>query len=80
MAAPDALDVVLADLKDSLTVPEVANLIGVHQATIYRAIKAGRLRSTSRGSGRVRRTLTRIPRSALAEYLKGSDPSPSEAV
>ncbi|MCK1813283.1 helix-turn-helix domain-containing protein [Streptomyces sp. XM4011] len=71
MPASDALDAVLDELKDSLTVPEVAALIGVHQATVYRAVKAGRLRSTSRGGGQLRRTLTKIPRTALADYLRG---------
>lgn len=68
-AARDALDAVLAELRDSLTVPEVADLIGVHQATVYRAVKSGRLRATSRGSGQVRQTLTKIPRSAVLEFL-----------
>ncbi|MFD3520454.1 helix-turn-helix domain-containing protein [Streptomyces sp. NPDC058653] len=77
MSPRDALDVVLDDLQDSLTVPEVAALIGVHQATVYRAIKTGRLRSTSRGSGQVRRTLTKIPRAAVTEYLAGSVITPS---
>lgn len=71
-AASDALDAVLAELKDSLTVPEVAELLGVHQATVYRAVKSGRLRSTARGSGAIRRTLTKVPRDAVAEYLRGS--------
>lgn len=69
MPARDALDKVLAELDESLTVPEVAQLIGVHPATIYRAVKSGRLRSTSRGSGQVRRTLVRVPRAAVVEYL-----------
>lgn len=76
MSARDALDAVLDDLQDSLTVPQVAALIGVHQATVYRAIKTGRLRSTSRGSGEVRRTLTKVPRAAVAEFLA---PSTSKA-
>lgn len=76
MAASDALDVVLAELKDSLTVPEVAKLVGVHQATVYRAVKSGRLRSASLGSGRTRRTLTKIPRDAVVEYLRASGAAP----
>jgi excisionase family DNA binding protein len=69
MTGRAALDAVLAELRDSLTVPEVAELIGVHQATVYRAVKSGRLRSTSRGSGQVRQTLTKIPPSAVLEFL-----------
>jgi excisionase family DNA binding protein len=69
MTARAALDAVLADLRDSLTVPEVADLIGVHPATVYRAVKSGRLRATSRGSGQVRRTLTKIPPSAVIDFL-----------
>lgn len=69
MSARDALDAVLADLEDSLTVPEVAELLGVHQATVYRAVKSGRLRATSRGSGQLRRTLTKVPRAALVDFL-----------
>ncbi|MFI6140351.1 helix-turn-helix domain-containing protein [Streptomyces griseus] len=80
MSPRDALDAVLDDLQDSLTVPEVAALIGVHPATVYRAVKTGRIRSTSRGSGQIRRTLTTIPRTAVVEFLATpSDPtSPSE--
>lgn len=69
MSKPDAFDAVLADLGDSLTVPEVAELLNVHPATIYRAIKSGRLKASSRGSGRVRRTLTRVSRAAVVEFL-----------
>lgn len=69
MPKTDAFDAVLADLGDSLTVPEVAELLSVHPATIYRAIKSGRLKASSRGSGRVRRTLTRISRAAVVEFL-----------
>lgn len=73
MSGRDALDAVLAELKDSLTVPEVADLIGVHPSTVYRAVKSGRLRATSRGSGQVRRTLTRVPPAAVVEYLQASE-------
>jgi excisionase family DNA binding protein len=69
MSDRDALDAVLDELGDALSVPEVADLLDVHPATIYRAIKSGRLRATTRGSGQVRRTLTKIPRDAVAEYL-----------
>lgn len=80
MSPRDALDAVLDDLQDSLTVPEVAALIGVHPATVYRAVKTGRIRSTSRGSGQIRRTLTTIPRTAVVEFLAtpSNPPSPSE--
>lgn len=80
MSPRDALDAVLDDLQDSLTVPEVAALIGVHPATVYRAVKAGRIRSTSRGSGQIRRTLTTIPRAAVVEFLAtpSDTSSPSE--
>lgn len=77
MPKTDAFDAVLADLGDSMTVPEVAELLSVHPATIYRAIKSGRLKATSRGSGRVRRTLTRISRTAVVEFL--SDDAPEQA-
>lgn len=79
MPAPDALDAVLAELKDALTVPEVAELVGVHQATIYRAVKSGRLRSTARGSGSVRRTLMKVPRQAVADYLRDINETAAEA-
>lgn len=72
MSDRDALDTVLDELGDALTVPEVADLLKVHPATIYRAIKSGRLRATTRGSGQIRRTLTKIPRDAVAEYLRPS--------
>ncbi|EGE40815.1 helix-turn-helix domain-containing protein [Streptomyces sp. SID4928] len=80
MSPRDALDAVLDDLQDSLTVPEVAALIGVHPATVYRAVKTGRIRSTSRGSGQIRRTLTTIPRTAVVEFLAtpNGPASPSE--
>ncbi|WP_435597089.1 helix-turn-helix domain-containing protein [Streptomyces anulatus] len=80
MSPRDALDAVLDDLQDSLTVPEVAALIGVHPATVYRAVKTGRIRSTSRGSGQIRRTLTTIPRAAVVEFLAtpNDTSSPSE--
>ncbi|MFH8410722.1 helix-turn-helix domain-containing protein [Streptomyces sp. NPDC018019] len=74
---PDALDAVLAELGDSFTVSEVAALLDVHPATIYRAVKAGRLRAVSRGSGRIRRTLTKIPRDAVVEFVN-RPPTPSE--
>lgn len=77
MPKPDAFDAVLADLGDSMTVPEVAELLNVHPATIYRAIKSGRLKASSRGSGRVRRTLTRISRAAVVEFLNDGTPDPA---
>lgn len=73
MHKPDAFDAVLAEFGDSLTVPEVAELLKVHPATIYRAIKSGRLRSSSRGSGQVRRTLTRVPRAAVVDFLNDTE-------
>lgn len=78
MATADALDAVLTELKDALTVPEVADLLGVHQATVYRAVKSGRLRSTARGSGQLRRTLTKVPRDAVAEFLGRAAEMPTE--
>lgn len=77
MPKPDAFDAVLADLGDSMTVPEVAELLSVHPATIYRAIKSGRLKASSRGSGRVRRTLTRVSRAAVVEFLNDAAPDPA---
>lgn len=74
MPARDALDAALAELGDSLTVPQVAALLEVHPATIYRAVKTGRLRSTNRGSGQVRRTLTKIPRAAVVEFIGAPAP------
>jgi len=76
MPKPEAFDAVLAEFGDSLTVPEVAELLSVHPATIYRAIKSGRLRALSRGSGHVRRTLTRVSRAAVVEFLNDGAPDP----
>lgn len=80
MATADALDAALAELKEALTVPEVAELLGVHQATVYRAVKSGRLRSTARGSGQLRRTLTKVPRDAVVEFLGQKPAAPIENV
>lgn len=70
MPARDELDTLLAELGDALTVPEVADLLDVHPATIYRAIKSGRLRATTRGSGQIRQTLTKIPREAIVAFVR----------
>lgn len=45
------------------SVPEVAELLGVGNVTIYREIQAGRLRGTKIGR------LIRISAEALAEYV-----------
>lgn len=79
MPTRDALDAVLAELEDALTVQEVAELLDVHPATVYRAVQSGRLRSTARGSGRRRRTLTKIPRAAVVEFLGAAQTEPEAA-
>ncbi|RLL67013.1 helix-turn-helix domain-containing protein [Streptomyces sp. Z26] len=76
MAQPDELDAALAELEESLTVQQVADMLRVHEATVYRAVAAGRMRSIARGSGTVRRSLIRIPRTAVVEYL---NPAPGAA-
>lgn len=70
MPARDELDTLLAELGDAFTVPELATLLEVHPATIYRAIKSGRLRATTRGSGQIRQTLTKIPRDAVVDFMR----------
>lgn len=77
--APDALDAVLADLRDSWTAAEAASAMGVHVTTIYRLIKSGRLRTIAMGSGAIRRTLVKIPRSAVAELLNAGTQSEIDA-
>ena len=47
------------------SVAEVADMYGVHPSTIYREVKAGRIRALGIGAKRGR---VRIPVGALAEY------------
>ncbi|MFE2497125.1 helix-turn-helix domain-containing protein [Streptomyces scopuliridis] len=76
---PDALDAALTDFSTALTAAEAAAVLKVHPATVYRLINKGRLRTMSLGSGARRRTLVRIPRSAVAELLNGSSGAVTEA-
>lgn len=48
-------------------VPEAAKIVGVHQATLYREVRAGNCRAFRIGTGK---GAIRIPPEALAEYLK----------
>lgn len=62
MAAPKVASEVLH------TVAEVAEMWRCSDDTIYRLIAAGRLRSCDIGTGRAK---TRVPASALAEFVAG---------
>lgn len=50
------------------TVPEVADMWRCSDDTVYRLIAAGKLRSCDIGTGRAK---TRVPASALAEFVAG---------
>lgn len=74
----DELAAELAQLLGALKPNEVAELIGVHPATVYRLIAAGRLRTLQTGSGTKRRTGLKIPQSAVIEYLRGAQVAPAD--
>lgn len=57
----------LDDLPPVLLVKEVADILGVTRTTLYRMIKAGKIRAV-----RVGTTEYRIPKDAFIEYLEGS--------
>jgi excisionase family DNA binding protein len=66
----DELAAELAQLNGALKPAEVATILDVHVATVYRMINAGFLRTLSVGSGTKRRTGLKIPQDAVVEYLR----------
>ena len=59
-----------------LRVREVANKLGVHPATVYRLIEAGRLPAHRFGSGTIRPGAFRVPESAVQAFLTESAAKP----
>lgn len=68
----DELVAELAQLKGALKPADVAEILEVHVATVYRLIKAKHLRTLSVGSGTKRRTGLKVPQSAVVDYLRES--------
>jgi len=68
----DELAEELALLQGALKPAEVAELLEVHSATVYRLIASGELPSIRIGSGTKRRTGLKVPQSAVVEYLRNS--------
>lgn len=61
----EAALVTVQNNRRTYSVAEVAEMYGVHASTIYREVKAGRIRALGIGAKRGR---VRIPVAALAEY------------
>lgn len=68
----DELAAELAQLTGALKPADVAEILNVHVATVYRLINAKRLRTLSVGSGTKRRTGLKIPQAAVVAYLRES--------
>jgi excisionase family DNA binding protein len=68
----DELAEELALLQGALKPAEVAELLKVHSATVYRLIASGELPSIRIGSGTKRRTGLKVTQSAVVEYLRNS--------
>lgn len=68
----DELAAELAQLNGALKPADVAELLEVHVATVYRLINAKRLRTVQVGSGTKRRTGVKIPQAAVVDYLRES--------
>lgn len=64
----------VAELEGALTPAEVALLLKIHRATVYRMVDSGRLRALRVGASTGRRSGMRIPRSAVARVLRPSAP------
>ena len=71
--SPDASASGVANNRRTLSVPEVAAMYGVHTSTIYRDIKAGRLKAMRLGA---KRGVVRVPVSAIEEYEAASAVTP----
>lgn len=68
----DELAAEVAQLNGALKPADVAQMLDVHVATVYRLINAKRLRTLSVGSGTKRRTGVKIPQSSVLDYLRES--------
>lgn len=68
----DELAAELALLNGALKPADVAQMLDVHVATVYRLINAKRLRTVSVGSGTKRRTGLKIPQASVLSYLRES--------
>jgi excisionase family DNA binding protein len=68
----DELAAELAQLNGALKPADVAEILDVHVATVYRMINAKRLRTLSVGNGTKRRAGLKIPQSAVVAYLRES--------
>lgn len=68
----DELAAELAQLEGAMTPSEVAELLQIHPATVYRLIGSGRLRTVQVGNGTKRRTGLKIPQAAVVEHLRGA--------
>lgn len=66
----DELAEELAQLNGALKPADVAEILDVHVATVYRMINAKRLRTLAVGSGTKRRAGLKIPQAAVVEYLR----------
>lgn len=73
----DELAEELALLQGALKPAEVAKLLKVHSATVYRLIASGELPSIRIGSGTKRRTGLKVPQSAVIKYLRSSRTAPA---
>lgn len=75
----DELAAELAQLKGALKPAEVAELLEVHPATVYRLIASGQLETVQVGSGTKRRTGLKVPQSSVVNYLRGARVMPTPA-
>ena len=76
----DELAAELAQLQGALKPAEVADMLEVHVATVYRLIASGRLRTAQFGSGSKRRTGLKVPQSAVVDYLRQSHVVPTDLI